>query len=160
MSAIAIVVIGAIVVVALTTLAGAIWFAWDSDKRIRSFARSTDLIPGRPSRAPKDWTTATTPEALLHRRIRYAIADVHQNPAIGHDAPTEAVRDRLDDAVFRLDDQIIGAVELDADEKSERLETITGAVVRLEELPRQLWEAPFEQQRTDMTEVIEAIDRV
>lgn len=160
MSPIAIIVIAVIVAVAVFTLAGAIWFAWDSDKRIRAFARSTDLIPGKPSHAPKDWTTATSPEALLHRRIRYAIADVHQNPAIAHDPETLAVRDRLDDKVFALDDAVIAAADLTGDEKSERLEHLEGAVAALEELPRQLWEAPFPQQRADIGTVIDAIDRI
>ncbi|MGV9670693.1 MULTISPECIES: hypothetical protein [unclassified Gordonia (in: high G+C Gram-positive bacteria)] len=160
MSPVAIIVIVVIVAVALFTLGGAIWFAWDSDKRIRAFARSTDLIPGKPSRAPKEWTTDTSPEALLHRRVRYAIADVHQNPAIPHDDETVAVRDRLDDKVFDLDDQLIAAASSSGDEKTERLEELETAVKALEELPRQLWEAPFAQQRDDMNSVIGAIDRV
>lgn len=159
MSPIAIVVIVVIVALAVFTLAGAIWFAWDSDRRIRAFARSTDLIPGKPSRAPKEWTTATSPEALLHRRIRYAIADVHQNPAIPHDPETRAVRDRLDDAVFGLDDALIATSQLVGGEKDERLDEIDTAVKALEELPRQLWEAPFPQQRDDMSAVITAIGR-
>ncbi|MGC4933223.1 hypothetical protein ACLQ3C_06030 [Gordonia sp. DT30] len=160
MSAIAIVVIGVIVFVALFILIGAIWFAWDSDKRVRAFARSTDLIPGKPSRAPDDWTTATSPEALLHRRVRYAIADVHQNPAIPHDEQTLAERDRLDDAVFAVDDQLIAATELSGDEKTERLEQLESAVEKLEELPRKLWEAPFAQQREDIGAVTAALMRV
>ncbi|GAB22658.1 hypothetical protein GOPIP_031_02800 [Gordonia polyisoprenivorans NBRC 16320 = JCM 10675] len=160
MSAIAIVVIGVIVFVALFILIGAIWFAWDSDKRVRAFARSTDLIPGKPSRAPDNWTTATSPEALLHRRVRYAIADVHQNPAIPHDKATLADRDRLDDAVFALDDQLIAAADLDGDDKTDRLQQLEGVVEQLEELPRKLWEAPFEKQREDIEAVTAALLRV
>lgn len=48
---IAVIIIVATVVVALFILGGAAWFAYDSDKRVRTFARSTDLIPGRPGRA-------------------------------------------------------------------------------------------------------------
>ncbi|NDK88553.1 hypothetical protein GYA93_03000 [Gordonia desulfuricans] len=159
MSTIGIIVVVVIVVVAVSILAGAVWFAWDSDKRIRAFAHSTDLIPGKASRAPKSWTTATSPEALLHRRVRYAIADVHQNPAIPHDPATLAERDRLDDAVFTLDDSLIAVQDLAGGEKDERLEELETAVKRLEELPRQLWEAPFEQQRSDIDDVIAAIAR-
>ncbi|MFT4126102.1 MAG: hypothetical protein QM662_07705 [Gordonia sp. (in: high G+C Gram-positive bacteria)] len=160
MSTIGIAVIAVIVVVALTTLAGAIWFAWDSGKRVRAFARSTDLIPGKPGRAPESWTTATSPEALLHRRIRYAIADVHRNPAIPHFPDVLADRDRLDDAVFSLDDQVIAAADLAGEAKEERLEELEQAVVVLEELPTKLWEAEPQTQRTDIDAVISAFGRV
>lgn len=159
MSAIAIVVIGVIVVVALFVLGGAIWFAWDSDKRVRAFAHSTDLIPGKPGRAPDEWASATSPEALLHRRIRYAIADVHQVPGIASSPAQLAERDRLDQAVFGLDDQLIAAAELDGDDKTERLAQIEAAIVELEGLPSTLWDAPEQQRSDDLEAVITAIDR-
>ena len=62
MNAVAWIVIIVTIVVALIILAGAAWFAVDSDKRVRRFARSNDLIPGQPSRAPDDWTTSTSRE--------------------------------------------------------------------------------------------------
>lgn len=49
MNAVAWIVIIVTIVVALIILAGAAWFAVDSDKRVRRFARSNDLIPGQPS---------------------------------------------------------------------------------------------------------------
>ncbi|GAA1481947.1 hypothetical protein GCM10009624_23870 [Gordonia sinesedis] len=155
----AVLIITVVAAVAILTLVGAIWFAWDSDKRVRKFARSTDLIPGKPGRAPKEWTTASTPEALLHRRIRYAIADVHQNPAIPHYPEVLAERDRLDDAVFSLDDELIQAASLPDEQKQERLATLESAVTALEDLPRQLWEAPADTQREDIARVVGAIGR-
>ncbi|MGV9826090.1 MULTISPECIES: hypothetical protein [unclassified Gordonia (in: high G+C Gram-positive bacteria)] len=157
---VAAIVIGVTVLVALFILGGAAWFAFDSDKRVRKFARSTDLIPGRPGRAPQEWTTSTSLEARLHRRIRYAIADVHQNPAIPHDQGLMAERDRLDSAVFDLDDKLIAAAELPDDDKSVELERIESAIKQLEELPKKLWEAPADQQRTDIDDVIASIARV
>nr|WP_202422559.1 hypothetical protein [Gordonia sp. SID5947] len=146
------------VVVALFILGGAAWFAWDSDKRVKKFARSTDLIPGKPGRAPVEWTSATSREALLHRRVRYAIADVHANPAIPHDQDLVAARDRLDDAVFDLDDKLIAAAELaDEDEKSARFDAAETAILVLEELPRKLWEAPKQTQLTDLEKVTSAL---
>ncbi|ROZ86519.1 hypothetical protein [Gordonia sp. OPL2] len=160
MGTIAIVVIVITIVVALFILGGAVWFAWDSDKRVKTFARSTDLVPGKPGRAPEDWTSATSTEALLHQRIRYAIADVHANPAIPHDADLVAARDRLDDAVFDLDDKLIAAAELsDDDDKRARLSSAESAVVVLEELPKKLWEAPKDTQLTDLEKVTAALAR-
>ena len=156
----AVLIIVVVALFAVFTLAGAIWFAWDSDKRVRKFARSTDLIPGKPGRAPQDWTTASTPEALLHRRIRYAIADVHQNPAIPHHPDVLAERDRLDDAVFALDDDLIAAASLPDGQKQERIDAVETAVTQLEALPRELWEAPADKQREDIARVVGAIGRV
>lgn len=149
----AVVIIVTTVVVALFILGGAAWFAYDSDKRVRSFARSTDLIPGRPGRAPESWTTDTSREALLHRRLRYAIADVHANPAIPHDDELVAARDRLYDAVFDLDDRLIAAADLDGEEATEILDAAEAAIVQLEELPTKLWEAPKEEQLSDINHV-------
>ena len=159
MSAVAWIVIIVTIAVALIILAGAAWFAVDSDKRVRRFARSNDLIPGQPSRAPDDWTTSTSREARMHRRIRYAIADVHQNPWIANDAGLVAERDRLDAAVFDLDDKLIHVSTLPEEERDSDLEASDAAIVELEELPKKLWETPAEQQRSDIDAAISTIGR-
>ncbi|MBD0860634.1 hypothetical protein IA539_05355 [Gordonia sp. zg691] len=156
---IAVIIIVATVVVALFVLGGAAWFAYDSDKRVRTFARSTDLIPGRPGRAPESWTTDNSREALLHRRIRYAIADVHANPAIPLDEELVAARNRLDDAVFELDDRLIASVDRGADEAAEVLDHAESAVKDLEKLPKKLWEAPKDEQIADLDRVTRALSR-
>ncbi len=156
---IAVIIIVATVVVALFVLGGAAWFAWDSDKRVRNFARSTDLIPGRPGRAPANWTTDNSREALLHRRIRYAIADVHANPAIPLDEELVSARDRLDDAVFELDDRLIAAAETGGDEATDVLDSAESAVKALEALPKKLWEAPTSDQLADLDRVTRVLSR-
>ena len=157
---IAVIVIAVTVVVALIILGGAAWFAFDSDTRIRRFARATDLIPGKPSRAPDEWATANSREALLHRRIRYAIADVHNNPAIPRDQDLVAARDRLDDAVFALDDKLIAASQSTDDEvKTEALNAAESAISVLEELPKELWEAPKDKQAADLDRVASVLRR-
>ncbi|GAB19615.1 hypothetical protein GOEFS_092_00400 [Gordonia effusa NBRC 100432] len=113
MSALVIVVIA--LVLAVLVLAGVVWFVMDSNNRVRRFARSTDLIPGQPGRAPAEWATSTAAEAQLHQRIRYAIADVHQAPGAHSTPEVIAARDDLDKAVFELDDQLIAVGEM-ADE--------------------------------------------
>ncbi len=160
MSAVAWIVIIVTIAVALIILAGAAWFAFDSDKRVRRFARSNDLIPGQPSHAPDDWTTSTSREARMHRRIRYAIADIHQNPWIADDSGLVAERDRLDAAVFDLDDKLIKASTLPEEERDRSLEAIDAAIAELEELPKKLWETPADQQRTDIDSMINTIGRV
>ncbi|GAC67006.1 hypothetical protein [Gordonia soli] len=147
---IAVIVIVVTIVVAVFVLGGAAWFAYDSDKRVKTFARSTELVPGKEGRAPAEWTTASSREALLHRRIRYAIADVHGNPAIEHFPDVLTARDDLDDAVFAIDDRLIAASELPDEGKTAALDGIEAAVEVLEALPTKLWEAPTEQQQSDL----------
>ncbi len=147
---IAFIVIICTVGVALAVLAGAAWLAFDSDRRVRKFARSTELIPGQEGRAPAEWTTATSPEALLHRRIRYAIADVHHNPLVDGETELQRARGDLYEAVFELDDKLISATGLPEPEQQERLEELEGAVALLEELPTKLWNATVDRARVDI----------
>lgn len=96
----------------------------------------------------------------MHRRIRYAIADIHQNPWIADDSGLVAERDRLDAAVFDLDDKLIKASTLPEEERDRSLEAIDAAIAELEELPKKLWETPADQQRTDIDSMINTIGRV
>lgn len=109
---IAVIIIIVAVVVAVAVLAGVVYFVLDSNRRVRRFAHSTDLIPGRPGRAPEEWTTSMAAEAQLHQRIRYAIADVHQAPGARTTDEVRAALSDLDDAVFELDDRLIAAASL------------------------------------------------
>lgn len=109
---VALIIIIVAIVVAIAVLIGALIFVADSRKRVQRFAQSADLIPGRSGRAPDDWSTSTAPEAQLHQRIRYAIADVHQAPGANSTPEVIAARNALDDAVFALDDRLIAAAAL------------------------------------------------
>lgn len=150
-----IVIVIGIAVVAILLLAGVIWFLRDSNKRIQDFANSGDLIPGRPGRAPAEWASATSTEALLHQRTRYAIADVHRGafaPAVPPPADSaidgpESDLAALDDAVFALDDRIIAAAQLSGEERTKALGELEPKVVALEGLTGKLWDAPSAQRR-------------
>ncbi|MCA0157158.1 hypothetical protein LB823_13230 [Tsukamurella sp. M9C] len=150
-----IVIVIGIAVVAVLLLVGVIWFLRDSNKRIQDFANSGDLIPGRPGRAPAEWANATSTEALLHQRTRYAIADVHRGafaPAVPPPADSaidgpESDLAALDDAVFALDDRIIAAAQLSGEERTKALGELEPKVVALEGLTGKLWDAPSAQRR-------------
>ena len=158
MSTVAIVVIVVVAVAAIFLLVGVVWFAFDSNKRVRDFARSTDLIPGKACRAPESWTTDTSREALLHQRIRYAMLDVHQNPALPHDDSLVAARDRLDDAAFELDDRLIEiAGDEPGDAHDDALDRAERAIKALEKLPKKLWEAPTDEQLEDLAKATDAV---
>lgn len=133
-------IVAGAVVIAVLTLLGFLWFAYDSNKRVRKFANSTDLVPGQPGRAPAEWTKSTEPEAVLHRRIRYAMGLVYENPALRNDGELRAARDRLDRAVFALDDELIAAAQ--SGDNTDELHRIGWAVRWLELLPGDLFYAP------------------
>ncbi|CAM3918077.1 hypothetical protein ACXYTP_19690 [Tsukamurella ocularis] len=150
-----IVVVAVVAVVAVLMLIGVVWFLRDSNKRIKDFANSGDLIPGRPGRAPAEWANATSTEALLHQRTRYAIADVHRGafaPAVPPPADSaikgpESDLAALDDAVFALDDAIIAAAQLSGEERTKALGELDPKVAALEALTGKLWDAPSAQRR-------------
>ncbi|GAB3131078.1 hypothetical protein GCM10027289_16720 [Tsukamurella serpentis] len=159
-----ILIVGAVAVVAVLTLIGVLWFVRSSNKQIQDFAKSTDLIPGRPGRAPAEWSTSTSTEARLHQRTRYAIADVHRGayapavppPADSAIAGPETDLADLDEAVFELDDAIIAAAQLSGEERTKALGELEPKVAALESLTGKLWEAPSAKRR----ELIDAVTAV
>ncbi|ADG77071.1 Secreted protein OS=Tsukamurella paurometabola (strain ATCC 8368 / DSM / CCUG 35730 / CIP 100753/ JCM 10117 / KCTC 9821 / NBRC 16120 / NCIMB 702349 / NCTC 13040) OX=521096 GN=Tpau_0430 PE=4 SV=1 [Tsukamurella paurometabola] len=156
-----IVIVVVVAIVAISLLISVGWFLRDSNKRIQKFAKSSDLVPGRPGRAPAEWSTSSAPEALLHQRVRYAIADVHGNgnpvavppPADSAVTGKPGDLDDLDDAVFALDDRIIAAAQLPAAERTKALAELEPAVASLEGLTGRLWEAPSHRRH----ELIDAV---
>ncbi|WP_188585731.1 hypothetical protein [Gordonia jinhuaensis] len=154
MSAVAITIIIVTVVVAILIVAGAAWYALDSDRRIRRFASSTDVVPGRPSSAPQSWTHSTEPEALLHQRLRYAIASVHENPTVSGDESASVARDQLDDAVVALDDQLVElAGNRDAPDYDTDLHRADAKVATLERLPGRIWGVSAQEAERDIVAV-------
>ncbi|BDH55383.1 hypothetical protein [Tsukamurella sp. PLM1] len=160
-------IVAVIAVVAVLTLVGVLWFVRDSNKRIRAFADSGDLIPGRPGRAPAEWSKSSAPEALLHQRVRYAIADVHRGaaaPAVPPPAGSaingpESDLAALDDAVFELDDAIIAASRLSGEERTEALAALEPKVAALESLTGTLWDAPSAKRRALIDAATSALRR-
>ncbi len=145
----AILIIVVTIVFAAFVLLGGVWFAIDSSVRVRRFARSTDLVPGRPGRAPGEWTTSDEPAAVLHRRIRYAIATVHENPTLRSTPAVSAALGRIDDEVFALDDRLIAAAASGATESADSLRYIGFAVDELEKLAGRLaYASPSEAEST------------
>src|ERR1700744_4875451 len=53
----------------------------------RALARDNQLIPGRPTRAPKAWAVAHDPEARLHRRLRDAMTALHAANSVETGSP-------------------------------------------------------------------------
>lgn len=151
-------IVVAAVVVAVLMLLGGLWFAYDSNKRVRRFARSTDLVPGKPGRAPAEWTTATDPEAVLHRRIRYAMGLVYENPSLRSDDELLAARGRLDDAVFELDDRLIAAAA-SPKKSGDTLRDIGWSVRWLELLPGEIFYASKTKALADIDATIANLRR-
>ncbi|MGJ0121143.1 hypothetical protein ACQ7HM_18215 [Williamsia sp. MIQD14] len=129
------------IVFAVAVLIGVAWFVIDSMLRVRRFARSVDVLPGRPGNAPREWATSDDPAPLLHRRLRYAIALVHENHTLRSDLVSAASLGRLDDAVLALDDRLVALGTGTAPDGA--LTPIADAISALERLPgRLVYQAP------------------
>ena len=72
---------------------------------------------------------------MTHRRIRYAIATVHENPTLRSTPVVSAALTRLDDEVFELDDRLITAADA---QNQDDLVRIGHAVDELESLASRL----------------------
>ncbi|KQR98542.1 hypothetical protein ASG12_08885 [Williamsia sp. Leaf354] len=126
------------IVFAVAVLAGVAWFVIDSMVRVRRFARSTDVLPGRPGTAPREWAASDDPAPLLHRRLRYAIALVHENHTLRADPVSAAALERLDDAVLALDGRLVAVGTGSVPGGDDALAPFDDAISALERLPGRL----------------------
>ena len=92
------IVVALIVTLALLAGAAVAIVAIVHRKQQRAITRDNQLMPGRPTRAPRSWAVSHDPEARLHRRLRDAMAAllfVMDDPDDGG-RPTRDERERND----------------------------------------------------------------
>jgi hypothetical protein len=96
----------------VVVLAGLAGFAVALSVRARrEFAAQNQVVPGVDSPAPASWAGAHSPEAVLHRRLRDAVAALRANPqftALGL-APQ---RERIEAEALALDARLVAAAAL------------------------------------------------
>ena len=97
----------------------------------RALARDNQLIPGRPTRAPKAWAVAHDPEARLHRRLRDAMTALHAANSV-ETGSTVLLRADLEQTAIDLDDHLVAVAQLPPAQKSELLQSITTTVEGIE----------------------------
>ncbi|OBF86379.1 hypothetical protein A5791_21430 [Mycobacterium sp. 852002-51163_SCH5372311] len=97
----------------------------------RAVARANQLIPGRPTHAPRTWAVSHEPEARLHRRLRDAMSALHAVNALDTGS-TLVLRADLEQTALSLDDHLVAVAQLAPDHKDELLQSITTTVESIE----------------------------
>jgi hypothetical protein len=100
-------------------------------KQQRALTRDNQLIPGRPTRAPRSWAVSHDAEARLHRRLRDAMAALEAVSAMDTGS-TIALRADLEQTVIQLDDQLVAVAQLTPPQRDELLQAITATVESVE----------------------------
>lgn len=97
----------------------------------RAISRANQLIPGRPTRAPRAWAVSHDPEARLHRRLRDAMSALQAVNVIDSGS-TLMLRADLEQTALNLDDHLVAVAQLAPGRKDELLQSITTTVESIE----------------------------
>jgi len=100
-------------------------------RNAQDFSDANEVIPGVPTRAPKEWAGAHSAEARLHRRLRDAMTGLRANPALD-DPSLLDVREALQREALAIDDQLVAVAALPP---RVRDEPVTRPAARQEEPP-------------------------
>ena len=112
-----------LVVLALVGAAGGIALA-----QHRRRDRDNQVVPGRPTRAPRSWAGAHSAEARLHRRLRDAVRGLRGLAGVDPTTRAEVERHVLD-----LDDRLVAVASLPADQRQAPLGVLAEQVAAVEE---------------------------
>jgi hypothetical protein len=125
--------IGLVLLLALVVaVAGAVGAVALAMRSRRQFVAANELIPGRPTRAPASWAGSHDPEAVLHRRLRDAMAALRANQAFDHDGGLLDVRVELEEQALAIDDELVAVAALPRLHRHEPLRKVTEAVNSIE----------------------------
>jgi hypothetical protein len=112
------------------------------------FAKANQVVPGLPSRAPAAWAGAHSPEALLHRRLRDAVAAMRANPAVKDGWAIDS-RVALEQHALAVDDRLVAVAALPASVRGQPLAAVADAVAAVEAAVASLATAGPEVERRD-----------
>lgn len=101
-------------------------------RNAQDFSDANQIIPGVPTKAPKSWAGAHTPEARLHRRLRDAMAPLQSNVSLDDPAIVE-VGAALQREALAVDERLIAVASLPRGQRGPRLEEVERAVHAIEE---------------------------
>lgn len=138
-------------------------------RNAQDFSDANEIIPGVPTRAPKEWAGSHSPEARLHRRLRDAMEAVRVNAALDDGSLTD-VRMSLEEQALATDDRLIAAAALPKGRREQHLAQIADTVNAIEGLVADLVELRgpavvdtqrrIEEVRTRLSLVAEARDEL
>lgn len=97
----------------------------------RAVTDANQLIPGRPTHAPRSWALSHDPEARLHRRLRDAMGALYAVNAVDT-GTTIVLRADLEQTALDLDDHLVAVAQLAPSHRDELLATITTTVQSIE----------------------------
>ena len=101
-------------------------------RNAQDFSDANEVVPGVPTRAPKEWAGAHSPEARLHRRLRDSMGALRANAEL--DDPSMAgVRSALEREALAVDDSLVAVAALPKSQRPPRLQQVNGAVEAIEE---------------------------
>lgn len=108
-------------------------------RNAQDFSDANQIIPGVPTRAPKEWAGAHSPEARLHRRLRDAMEAVRVNAGLD-DASLVDVRMALEQEALATDDRLIAAAALPKGRREDLIAQVATMVDSIEGLVADLVE--------------------
>ena len=100
-------------------------------RNAQDFSDANQIIPGVPTKAPKGWAGAHSPEARLHRRLRDSMEVLRTNAALD-DHSLADVRASLEREALAVDDTLVTVAALPKQHRVEPLDRITKAVEIIE----------------------------
>ncbi|HTQ21811.1 hypothetical protein [Mycobacterium sp.] len=126
----------AILVVVILVLALIVGFAVGvvaivNHNQQRALSRDSQLVAGRPTRAPRSWAVSHEPEARLHRRLRDAMSALQAANALDTGS-TLMLRADLEQTALNLDDHLVAVSQLAPAHKEALLGAITTTVESIE----------------------------
>lgn len=122
-----------LLVLIVLVVGGAAAFAYALASRSRrQYAEANEVIPGRPTRAPASWAGSHDAEAVLHRRLRDAMAALRANRSFDDDGGLLDVRVELEAQALAIDDELVAVAALPRLHKAEPLAKVTEAVSTIE----------------------------
>lgn len=98
----------------------------------QTFADANEVVPGIATHAPAGWAGSHDAEALLHRRLRDAVAALRKIPWLS-DVALDEPRQRVERTALDIDDRLVAVAALPEARREQPLVQLTAAVVALED---------------------------
>jgi hypothetical protein len=108
-------------------------------RNAQDFSDANEVIPGVPTRAPKEWAGAHSPEARLHRRLRDSMEALRSNAALD-DPSLGSIRADIERQALVTDDRLVAAAALPRGGREEPVRQLGKDVEAIEALVADLVE--------------------
>ena len=105
--------------------------AYTALRNAQDFSDANEVIPGTPTRAPKGWAGAHSPEARLHRRLRDAMVVLRENASLD-DPSLSPARSALEREALAIDDALVGIAALPKQHRETHMPEVAKAVEAVE----------------------------